>query len=256
MLVNWSNIFAFIVEREPGFPAIIEGVSQEEIDTCQRELGIIFPAAYIQFITTMGADTGRYHPFGPKMDTNFYRLLRQVPNEDYDVREYFPVALETNESRAPMCDFYLDLRRSDGEDAPLVLAENGSDWCRMSDEEITLLERLTESTWPTFELPRYEANRVIYVHAEEVEGLETARKQALALLDRRGHSPTLPPQLRIDCMASETEASIVRIKEHLGLVRVVVAGHDEKELGRIVELFLDNVPNAAVSERMRSLPVP
>jgi len=253
--VKWADLFSFMTERDPAFEATTLGADRNDIETVEQEIGITLPYSYVDFITTIGADTGRYHPFGPEMDTNFYRLLRQVPTEDYDVREYFPIALETNESRAPMCDLYLDLRRSDGADAPLVLAENGSDWCRMSDEEITLLERLTESAWPAFELPCYSANRVIYVHAEGAEALGTAREQVLDLLDRRGHVPTLPSQHRVDCTASETEASIVRVKEHLGLIRLVVAGHDEKELGRVVELFIDNVPNAAVNVKMPSLPV-
>jgi len=185
--------------------------------------------------------------------TNFYRVLEQIPPEDYDIHDYFLIGRETDASRCPMVDLYLDLRRSGPEDGEVVDAEQGSEWEPERTNDLTLLERLTRLAWRSFEAARFAHNRVIVVPVETVDELPAVRRRVLSVLSRGGHEPTLPPLPRIDCLGSETAASFLQTTSRFELVDVVVAEDDERRLGRLVEIVLDNVPGASVDERRPSL---
>jgi len=253
--MNWSDIFTFMTDRDPEFITTITGSNRNDINTCQRELDINFPASYVDFLLTMGVDTGRYHPFGKFMDSNFYRVLRQIPPEEYDIHDYFLIARDTVESRCPPYDLYLDMGRNDGHDAELVLAENGSEWAPEDRVRLTLLERLSASAWRGFDALRFEHNRAIHVHTKDAAELIEARERSVELLTKQGFSPSLPALERIICLETSTMTAITELDEVLRMAVVVVAGNDEKELGLMVELFLDNIPRASVDEKAKSIAV-
>lgn len=252
LLVNWSDIYAFMIERDPELGASVVGAKRDDIETCQRELGVSLPNAYVDFLVTMGVETGPYWPLGRGVDTNFYRLLRRNTAEDYDPREYFLIGEETDASRCPIFDIYLDLRHSTAEGTALIEAENGSDWGPPEPMRMTLLERLTESAWQTFEIPRHTSSRTIHIHVDPPDGGDSVRARVLDLLGRQGHSASLPTQRRLDCLGSTSEASFVHVKDHLRMIRAVIAGSDDKRLAHLVELFLDNIPNASSDHQTTS----
>lgn len=254
--MKWSELFEFMIERDPAFAATVVGANESDLETCQRELDIVLPAAHVDFLCSMGIDSGYYLPFGPGMDSNFYHILRQIPTEDYDIRNYFPIALETDSSRCPMFDLYLDLSRPIEADAIVLEAENGSDWTPRKSDPITLLERLTESAWRTFEAPRHAANRMLNVRVDPGTDFAPVRALILATLENLGHTPVLPRQKRFDCLGTKTEASIVHLQDQFRIIQVIIAANDEKQLSRVVESFLDNVPQSSIDERMPSLPLP
>jgi len=251
--VNWSDLFAFMTARDPELADHVVGAAPEDVATTQRELGITFPAVYVDFLLTMGVETGRFHPFGRGVDSNFYRVLEQIPPEDYDIHDYFLIGRETDTSRCPMVDLYLDLRRSGVEDGAVVDVEQGSEWEPEQTNDLTLLERLTRLAWRSFEAARFAHDRVIFVPVEAMGELPAVRQRVLSVLSRRGHEPTLPPLPRLDCLGSETAASFLHTTSKFKLVDVILAEDDEQRLRQLVEIVLDNVPGASIDERRPSL---
>jgi len=256
--MNWSDLFAFMTERDPAFADTLVGANPEDVETAQRELGIVFPTAYVDFLTTMGVETGRYHPFGRGMDTNFYRVLQQIPAEDYDVQEYFLIAKETDSSRCPMYDIYLDMRKSSDEsgDGRLVQVEDNTEWVVVEEVRLTLLERLTEMAWLTFEAARHAFARALYIHAEDPNELDTLRTRALELLAKQGQRSTLPAQHHLDCLGSSTEASFVMLQPEFRLIHLDIMGNDEDRVARLTEVLLDYFPGSAPDKRMPSITNP
>lgn len=251
---NWPRLVAYINELDPTLASTLVGVAPEIVETVQRDLGLQFPSAYVNFLLAMGVDAGRYAPFGKAMDSDFSRVMRQHPAEAYDIRAHFLVAWDKNLNRTPPYDLYLDLSSSDGEDAPLILAADDGEWHILDSVRQTLLERLSSSAWRVFDGARFGQNRLIYVHpGQKGEALELVQARACALLNNEGFAPSLPAMPRVECFARHPMSAIVERREHSGLVAVVVASNDELGLGRIVTSFLDHVPGASVDKRRPSI---
>lgn len=258
--MKWAELFEFMVQRDPEFGPGLVGVSRDDVETCQRELGITLPSVYVDFLVTMGADSGRYRPFGGNMDANFYSILRQIPPEDYDIHEYFLIAWDMYDpSRVHPSDLYLDLRRSDGHDCALFVTDH-EDWHADAPNQsrLTLLQEMTWYAWRDFEAKRRKANRIVYIHPPGARvsvppsDLEPLRGKALEVLDRRGFSHMLPAQDRVDCLDSPSLSASVVVLD--GCLRVVLSGDDDFAIGKLVELLLDNVPGARFDKKYGSLP--
>src|SRR5262249_46740754 len=112
------------------FVAALEGVTPDEIARVEREYQIRLPDSYRQFVLNMGANSAGFHLFGPTQNQRFPDVAAQVPDESYPTQEYFKIARADDERMINAPDHFLDLRRSDGMDAPIVAFE--------ADEEFTL----------------------------------------------------------------------------------------------------------------------
>lgn len=256
MPTNWPRLFAYINALDPTLAVTLVGVDPEVVETVQRDLGLQFPSAYVDFLLAMGVDTGRYSPFGKAMDSDFSRVMRQHPAEGYDIHAHFLVAWDKDLNRTPPYDLYLDLSTSDGEDVSLILAADDGEWHLLDSVRQTFLEGLSSSAWRAFDGARFDQNRLIYVHpSQKSEGLELGQARARALLSEQDFASSLPAMPRVECFTQEATSAIVERREHSGLVTVVVAGNDELALDRIVTSFLDRVPGASVDKRRPSIVV-
>ena len=156
---------------------------------------------------------------------------------------------------AARLSIYLDMRGGDGKDSELLMAENGSGWAPDDGLRLSLLESLTWNAWRGFEAFRRKNNRVLVIDRPKLSELHQARERAHDFLRKKGFAPALPPLGRIECFESTSMGAIVRVRESVGLTEVVVAGDDERELAKLVELFLDNVAGASVDKDSRSIRV-
>jgi SMI1 / KNR4 family (SUKH-1) len=141
--VSWDRLIGFAELEAPSFVASLVGVPLDEIAAIEHQYDVRLPANYKQFLLLMGAESGGFHLFGPNQNQRFRDVVAQLPDESSPVQEYFKIAFAGDDSRVNPPDHFLDLTRSDGIDAPIVMFESGGEFNREEVQEkgFTFLEQ-------------------------------------------------------------------------------------------------------------------
>lgn len=124
-----KSIIEFIDARLPGFASAIRGASTEAIAQLQARTSKPLPRLYVDFLSTMGEDSSAFPAF-PRYLWSAPALLDCWPGDEfvsYDRDRYFKIAINASEEGASYADYFLDLGRSDGEDALMVAFEDPSE---------------------------------------------------------------------------------------------------------------------------------
>lgn len=248
--MQWSELYAFMLSRVPTLAEQVVGVPCDQIAELEQGLGIRLPRFYVGFLATMGVDSGSFVPFTSSHEHDFYDLVEALPPDYYPPHDFFKVAYECNEGRTPMYDYFLDLRRSDGEDAPLVLFEDGIAGFTaemVGDLGTSLAEELASGAWEMFEGRARPHDRILMVHANREQAIEGARGRVLALLEHHGVVRSLPALPRLDCLMGPLVGR-VEVRDSMMMV-VTIAGDDAKQIGYVIEQMLDHVPGASLDPR-------
>lgn len=239
----WRDIFAFMCARDEGFARAVVPVPRDAIATLQHELGITLPTMYVELLATMGESAGRYHPFGPTQDHNFYRLVELLPPKYYPVTEYFKV------TRCTFWDvereeYYIDLTRAAEDDTPLVYLDFAGEFSRdlVHDLGSTLAEMLTRWAIVDFELANKSHHATVYAHADSMPDVFALRDRVLAHLGKLGMKVLLPAQPRVVGVGDRDRAAKVEVEDEL--VDIMLAGPDQASVQRMAEQLVESLPNA------------
>lgn len=123
-------IIDFIDARLPGFAGAIKGSATEFIEELQTRTSKPLPRLYVEFLRMMGDDSSVF-PVFPGHVWSTAALIDCWPGDEcvaYDKSRYFKISLNAGGSSALSHeDYFLDLARSDGEDAPIVSFEDPSE---------------------------------------------------------------------------------------------------------------------------------
>lgn len=122
-------IVDFLDARMPGFRGVVRGVDSETLKKLQERTPTVLPAAYAEFLRDMGEDSNVFTVF-PECVWHASALLDCWPGDEnvvYDRARFFKIALCAEENTAIPNDYFLDLHRSDGDDAPVVAFQDLSD---------------------------------------------------------------------------------------------------------------------------------
>lgn len=119
-------------------PAIThgEGATQAEIQIAERSLGMIFPDAYRGFLRSLGwldVDTAEIFGLGRDVPTHL-ELVRVTVAERGERRPFLPAQLLPLRNDGLGNIYALDLERTSGRDAPVVL------WDHEFDEDQAVFE--------------------------------------------------------------------------------------------------------------------
>ena len=238
--MNWDLFIDFIKAQDPAFIAARQGVPLDDIKQCEAGCKIALPKSYVNFLQLMGQAGGKFRPFGATMEHNFYDLVEQLPAEDYPGDQFFKIAAETDSSLVAYYDLFLDLRRSDGEDAPLVTFEDGVELRPGAVNEVGLTfdESMMESVFTFFALHRRAKRAVVTVDSTQL------RDKTVGLLMHMGFQQVWSPLPRIACLRRDTFCALVKVGEDTRTLDVELGADDNKSLGIAVEQLLSSLPGA------------
>jgi hypothetical protein len=251
MLIDWQALLAFVASRDAELAASLRGVPREDIEAVEKEYSIRLPASYVDFLLVMGEDSGGLEPLGPTQDHTFSEVRDLLPPEGYPDR-FFKVAFESDSLALADLDSFLDLARSDGEDAPLVTFETGeeddpavpetaaSDW--------TFGETVTERIFSRLELDRRAATAKVFVMTRDPADALVVKRDSIAALAGHGLQPALPELPRVACLTGDALSAVVDVHDETKLVSIRLGADDRRTLEPLAEFLLANLRDATLMQ--------
>jgi hypothetical protein len=246
--MDWPLVIEFIRQRDPAFLSRVEGVPDAAVAALAAGRGVTLPASYVEFLRRIGVSSNGYAPFGSTQDHGIAAIAARLDDDDAAPSgRFFPVAIETDESLDPLYDHWLDLQRGDGDDAPLVMLEQGVDleWQTPVETSETFGERITASVFSHFALRRLAGRDVVSVGGtlQAGEG-RAALQRALARLQRAGFAPVLPLSGRVACLQAGPLSVYARVNENYELLTLRLGGDDLRSVTELAEQLLADLPGA------------
>lgn len=254
MRMNWSQVVDFIKGRDPELASSLIGVSQSEIDAVQAQYRIVLPSIYVDFLRTMGEDSGKLSPFGKTYSHTFSQLVDELPPEGYPPERFFKVAMAREEFNVDLIDIYLDLTRSDGDDAPLVMFETSLKPAptHINEYYLTFAERLVYRVFWQLDVSRRQFREDVLVRGKDASESSEVKQTAVAVLTRSGFSAPLPDRRRVGCMTAESASVLTSISGSARQVKFQVGGDGRDALDGPVRELLAAFPGATSSEPSRT----
>jgi hypothetical protein len=249
MPVDWQALIEFIRRSDPALGSSFRGVPRRDIEACEAEYSIALPSNYVDFLLTMGEDSGGIEPFGPTQVHTFSELLALLPPEGYPGRRFFKVAFESDPMALAVLDTFLDLARSDGQDAPLVRFETGVNTVpEVNDWDHTFGESVTRRVFSRLELNRRSYRAMIFVKSRNPADALAIKKTSTELLAQAGLQLALPDLKRVACLSLDSASALVVVDDETSLLDVHLGADDLGALEILVELLLPRLPDSELVE--------
>lgn len=244
------KIVDFIDARLPGFRSAVRGASPEAIAALQARTSAPLPGLYRDFLTVMGESSSVFPAF-PGYIWNVAALLDCWPGDDsvaYDRNRYFKIALNASQEAVSHEDYFLDLARSDGDDAPIVCFEDPSedgvpgDWHGLVlgdwvETNLSLRGWLCAQAFHFFELMRRAELADCGVDTDE-DAPEASWASACEVLDRlKLDRPLQAPHSWFGVGAHVSVYGVLQGDS----VSVCVGADSRRELRRVVEVLRDTL---------------
>lgn len=201
-------LLKFAEARTPGAMAEYPPVPQAEIeallDTCPRHVVPALPRAALEVIAWLGgSESNIVSVFGATYTTSIARMLDEI-EEQLLAERFFRVAVSRDLEQMVEGDLYVDLSRSDGEDAPLVVLVEEWRGEVPATRGHTILSKALQRIFHGFEL--HKRGFVGYL-AEGYHPKDRTRWQAYAdamatLATRMGLTELLPLRPDLRCYSS------------------------------------------------------
>jgi len=246
--IDGARLVEFIAQRDTALAASFVGVDPRRIHEVETGLGIRLPSAYVDFLTMMGEDGGPLRPFGETRVHTFSRLLAELPPRGYPAQRFFKVAVETDELADGWFDTYLDLSRSDGNDAALVMFESPLD-PQQSDvphEPLSFVETVVEHIFLSVEVARKKYGARIFVHGDDPwRGVEIMQ-QVVQSLVAGGFTAVLPQSQRVACLSRGPVSILVTDSDTSELVDLRIGGDDLEATELVVAPLMATIPGASL----------
>lgn len=244
LAMEWADLLAFIQEKDPAYLRTIRGVPRAEIAQCEASCAITLPKIYVDFVATMGDDAGAFDPFGAMEIWHFRDLVEELPAESYPQDELFKVSIDDDPGAISPQDKFVDLRRSDGMDAPLVLYEDGGSfsWKSVVRSGYSLGEWLTTRIFDVFELDRRPHIRSLCIIFETAREQRQNRPVVLDMLTKMGFRPALPSLSGISCVQRPSCSARFRAVDEIDGLTIKLGAESRRDLDVITEQFRDRFP--------------
>lgn len=246
--MNWQALMDYIRAKDPALAASFRGVSRREIAACETEHAVTLPSSYVEFLLAMGEDSGGLRPFGPTQEHAFSELVATLPADDYPGDRFFKVAFEADEDALALLDTFLDLTRSDGNDAPLVRFEAGGALPETHEWDFTFGEVLTRRVFQAVDLRRRSHSARIFVAFRDLTAAGEIRQAAVTLLTRSGLHLALPDLPHVCCLAGDTASALIGVFNETALVDIEVAADSRQPVAGFAESLLAGLPGAELAE--------
>jgi len=240
--LNWNILLEYIRAKDPRLAASFRGVPRRDIEACEAKYRVTFPISYVGFLVVMGEDSGSLQPFGRTQQHTFSEILQQLPLDDDPGERFFMIAFDVDP--LPLADLktFLDLARSDGNDAPLAVFETGEGASPIiNDWDFMLGESLTRRIFNNLELDRRTYKGRVFVQSQNPKhGLEIKRA-SMELLAGAGFQVALPELNRVACLRRDASSAFVIVQDETHLVDVTLGTDNDLEG---VDMALTSLLNA------------
>jgi hypothetical protein len=245
--MNWDAICDFINSKDPAFLSTVRGVPPEVIRDVGKSYEVTLPHAYVEFLEIMGEASGNFPPILPSQASGFAELLDELPAQLPGGR-YFKVSSASDPEEISPSDFFLDLERSDGEDAPLVMFADGEPFVARSviDSGFTFGEYITMRVFGFFELFRRAHCAAVLVFDVPPDQAVERVTQCVELLSTLKFAQVLPRQPRVACLARDGLGALIAYKAELTLVSIELCEDDAALLKATVEQAHRGIPGSRV----------
>jgi hypothetical protein len=251
--MDWDALTHFVGTEDPPFAASVQGVSREELDEVERARHIQLPRGYRRFLTMMGRDSDGFYLFGPHRNQKFDDLLAQVSPRLYPQQRYFKIAFAVEPSEISPSDYFLDLARSDGADAPIVMFQDDEDSGiddfkpeYVRETPFTFTERATNRLFTFFVLDRAAHRSRVVIGAMSAANRRAANDNVVEILGKMNFEPVLPSSRVVGTFRRGRFGALVTVREDLRCVAIDLGG-DGPSLKVVVDQLSLRFPDAAIS---------
>jgi hypothetical protein len=246
MQIDWARVVDFIAQRDPALAASFVGVDRQRIAAVESQFGITLPSAYVDFLLTMGENSGTLEPFGESRGHAFSELLEELPSQGYPPTRLFKFSFESNPIAEAYFDTYLDLARTDGEDAPIVSFEPPlpADTSKVPDEPLSFRETLFDRICWKLDVARKDYGARIFVFADDPESRLEIKQQGTRVLTALGFTWTLPDLRRVACLSRGAMSALITDSDTSELVDFRLGGDNIEEVDMVAQQLVAVFPGA------------
>jgi hypothetical protein len=246
--MDWNALVRFVRAENPAFLAAFRGVPPEEVHAVEELCGVHLPDSYREFLGRMGRDSGRFYLFGPGHAQELETLRADLPADSYPAR-YFKVAVPVVDSDISPLDYFLDLERSDGVDAPIVTFEDMGHFRQeyVRDLGFTFGEWVTHAIFMFLAIGHEPEQASVVIGSPSPKAAPGLKDEAVALLERMNFALVLPSLERVACLRRGQLGAMVDVLVGGLAVAINLGADDRRALEIVVDQLLMRFPDAAVS---------
>ncbi len=259
---RFIDLFEFMCAHEPrgprrdrrSFRDTVAGAPAAFVASVEQARGVVLPTWYRDFVVTMGRGCRGFVPFSSayagRQEHDFLQLVERAPGASRPPARFFRVSTDVDDG-IDHADIFLDLARSDGHDAPLVLIDptRPFDSALVSDLGWSLAEALTRSAFLHFRLSRHRYSSIVIACGDSTEWMVELRDAAEECLLQAGMQLSLRSLARVRCLAGDDCAAMVEECADGSLALCVrIAGGNRQTLRQVGARLTDALPDADFSE--------
>jgi len=247
--IDWSRVIDFIAQRDVALASSLVGVEPSQIEAVQAQFGIELPSAYVNFLRTMGEETGILMPFGDTQVHAFSELIAEFPPDGYPPKRFFKVAFEASQYPVAVLDTYLDVTRSDGLDAPLVRFEIPleNERTELVEAPLSFAETVFYRMFWELDMIRRDFEATLVVQGLSPVDARATKDSAVTSLAELGFTMALPELVRVACLNRESSSLLISISDVNQLVAFRLSGDTREAIDIGMRDVLASCPGAVVS---------
>jgi hypothetical protein len=251
--MSWDELTQFVRREAPSFLTSVRGVAAKDIATVERQYRVRLPDVYRHFLLLMGADSGDFHLFGPTSGHRFADVVARIPEDAAPVQQFFKIAYADDESMVSPPDHYLDLRRTDGVDAPVVRAEGGEDFNAADVEPsgFTFLEYVYRRLFGHLANARLPERALVTIPVHQHPMTLT---ELVSLFEQMKFAAALQPLPRVAGLRREGAWALVDLDASDQDFAVSLWGRDRATIEAVADQLVTRFPGAVVANRPRPSP--
>lgn len=241
--MSFSPILAFLAARVPELRAQLRGASPEDIDELAEQCPRPLPRAYLEFLQAMGRSCGEFSPL-PVADCRAAELwphLVATP-PSYPAGRFLKVGIDLGIGRDLRRDWFLDLRRGDPDDPPLVTFEDEGDPADFVEARVHVVARSWTAMLQRQAFLFGAVDRRAFQQQEVVTPADEASlAEAAAICARLGLTPALPSQPGLHTLERADLSVLLEVPPNMRRLEIEV-GADAARVGRhFLEILRDNL---------------
>lgn len=249
--MSWDSLLAFVRSEAPAFVDSMKGVTRQDIALVETHYRIDLPEAYRQFLLLMGEDGAGFSLFGPSQNQRFRDVIAHIPEASWPVQEYFKISFADDSAMVSPPDYFLDLTRADGNDAPVVMFEDDEEFSREDVQErgFTFLEQLHRRLFGHVANDRLPERALVAV---PIESNALTMPLLIAMLEEMRFARALDPLVRVRCLRREGMWALVDVDPGGHEFAMSFWSDERSRLAAVIDQLSVRFPDAVAVDRGRS----
>jgi hypothetical protein len=244
LAINWPGIVDYIAAKNSALVSSFRGVSRRDVEHCEAQFAVTFPASYMDFLLTMGEESGDLSPLGRTQSHRFSDLVADFPPSGYPSHRLFKVSYETDTQALVSIDKFLDLANADAHDAQLVEFEPGDAAAPVDPGDFTFGESVVREVFGGLELylRKYAATALLDSH-DQNHGL-AVKGTSVEALTRLDFRLAMPDLARVTCLNRDSISVMVSVYNSIKAVDLRIGSVDLRALEAFLDELAANLPGS------------